>query len=100
MASKNSTTFLKKSQGKEREHKADPLPILVIVYDQKSNPIQGAMVDAPCTGLPAQYTDANGVAVFNIDGQCNCDQGTAQVTTKTCNMQVPIDCGTTQVQCQ
>ena len=79
--------------------KGGSLPIVIIVTDENDKPVVGAEVTAPCTGLPPQLTDATGTATFKITGACNCSKGEAEITSNTCNMEVPITCGTNYATC-
>lgn len=70
------------------------------VVDVNMKPVAGALVSVPCTGQPAKYTDAKGMAVFSVGNVCPCNGDDATVTTqKGCYQQLKVSCGTYQVQC-
>jgi hypothetical protein len=73
--------------------KGGTLPLVIFVNDEYGNPIVGAECEAPCTGLPTQYTNANGEAIFKIPGSCGCHNSPAQVITSTCLQKLSVDCG-------
>lgn len=66
--------------------------IAIMVFDGYENPIAGATVNAPCTGMKPVITGANGVATFILPGACNCNGAPAYVTTSTCSTTVPLQC--------
>lgn len=68
--------------------------------DVNQKPIAGALVSAPCTGQAPKYTDAKGIAVFQLGNTCPCNSDEVTVTTqKGCYQQIKVSCGTYQVQC-
>ena len=73
--------------------------VTIIVTDIKSNPIQGALIAAPCAGGSA-YTNASGAVNWSGTGTCPCSNVNIHVTTTNCDKYVKIVCGTTNVVCQ
>lgn len=108
--------------GSGRHHKpADPAPVfasavrtaftpanrfggevilVVTVLDVNLRPIAGALVNAPCTGQAAKYTDTRGMATFQLGTVCPCNNDDVTVTTqKGCYQQLKVSCGSYQVTC-
>ncbi len=73
--------------------KGGSLPILITVNDEYGKPIAGAYVNAPCTGLAPQYTDATGTATFKITTSCRCEGAQAEVKTNGCDQFITLTCG-------
>ena len=71
-----------------------PLIIGITVVDDSNDPIEGAEVTAPCTGLPPAYTNAEGYASFSVS-TCNCGDKPAHISTaQGCDVNISLVCGT------
>jgi hypothetical protein len=66
--------------------------VLVTVLDPEGKPIEGASVNAPCTHLSPQITDAEGVATFDLPGSCNCNAQPAYITGTGCSAEIGLQC--------
>ena len=68
--------------------------IAITVVDDSNDPIEGAEVTAPCTGLPPAYTNSSGVASFTVS-TCNCGDKPAHISTaQGCSVNISLVCGT------
>ena len=74
--------------------------LTITVLDISNNPIQGATVSAPCTGLASKLTDIHGVAKFSMGTVCSCSEDLVTVTTpKGCYQQIHVNCDKYNVIC-
>ncbi len=68
--------------------------LILTVTDDLMKPIQGDTVNAPCTGQKPALTNTAGVAEFSYSGSCPCSGAPAYITTKTCDVEISINCST------
>lgn len=71
--------------------------VSIVVSDSKANPVAGAKVTLPCSGLPYEFTDAKGTAIFSGSGSCPCTDAPVNVSTTKSNVNQYVYCGTNNV---
>ena len=74
--------------------------LVVQVLDVATKPVAAALVTASCTGQAPKYTDAKGIATFQLGTVCPCNNDPVTVTTqKGCYQKLNVSCGSYVVQC-